>query len=208
MAVRVKICGLTRTQDVLAAVEAGADALGFVFYQKSRRAVDVVSAKALVSLVAPFVQTVGLFVNPTEEFVRAVLARVPLDCLQFHGNESSEFCHQFGRRWIKAVPMCDLSQAQAADYVARYPQADGFLFDAFGAAQMGGSGQTFAWQCLPRIAQPVILAGGLDSENVGEAIRQLRPWAVDVSSGVESAPGIKSSVKIRDFIQAAKAAVL
>lgn len=207
---KVKVCGLTRVEDVQAACGAGADALGFVFYEKSKRVVTTTHVVELVGAVAPFVQTVGLFVNPTIDFVHQVLAAVPLDMLQFHGNESPSFCAQFGRRWIKAVPMRDLDTTSAYDYVARYAMAgaNGFLFDAFGNAQMGGSGEVFDWHTLPKIAQPLILAGGLDVNNVAEAVRIVRPWAVDVSSGVETAPGVKSSVKMHDFICAVKSAEL
>lgn len=205
---RVKICGLTRAEDVQAAAEAGADALGFVFYAPSKRAVSVFEAQALLSAVPPFVQTVGLFVNPEAAFVRQVLAAVPLDMLQFHGSETPDFCASFARRWMKAVPMRDLNASQAADYVRRYAGAAGFLFDAFGEKQMGGSGEAFDWAQLPDSKQPLILAGGLDENNVAAAVRAVRPWAVDVSSGVETAPGVKSSVKMRDFIKAAKTAVL
>lgn len=206
--VKVKVCGLTRVADVQAACEAGADALGFVFYEGSKRAVTARQVAALVAEMPPFVQAVGLFVNPTAAFVREVLAVVPLDMLQFHGDESPDFCAQFGRRWIKAVPMCDLDRQGAQDYVARFERADGFLFDAFGGVQMGGSGERFDWQRLPNIQRPLILAGGLEVSNVADAVRVVRPWAVDVSSGVETAPGVKSSVKMRDFIFAAKSAEL
>lgn len=205
---RIKICGLTKGKDVQAAIHAGADALGFVFYDKSKRYVSIAQARNLLGLMAPFVQAVGLFVNPSADFVHAVLSQVPLDMLQFHGDESPDFCASFHRRWIKAVPMKDLTPEMATAYLQDYQQAEGFLFDAFGKTQMGGSGETFDWQRLPMTDKPIILAGGLDVNNVAAAIRLVKPWAVDVSSGVETAPGIKSSAKMRSFIETAKSAVL
>lgn len=206
---RIKICGLTCEEDVRAAVRAGADALGFVFYPASVRAVSPGQVGQLIRIMPPFVQSVGLFVNPEADFLRAVLAQAPLDCLQFHGNEAADFCAGFARRWIKAVPMRDLPTAQAAaDYCNAYAGADGFLFDAFGAQVSGGSGETFDWSHLPAIDKPLILAGGLNAENVAAAVRAVRPWALDVSSGVESAPGRKSFAKMQAFISQARAAAL
>ena len=155
--------------------------------------------------VPPLVSAVGLFVDAPAGSVRATLAAVPLDQLQFHGAESADYCRQFGRRWFKAVPMRDLPSAEAAAaWLAAYPDSSAFLFDAFGKAQMGGSGEVFDWSCLPPTDRPVILAGGLHAGNVGDAIRRFRPFAVDVSSGVESAPGVKSSAKMRAFITAVR----
>lgn len=205
---RIKICGLTTIEDVQAAALAGADALGFVFYSASKRSVSIAQAAQLVAAMPPFVQSVGLFVNPEADFVREVLREVPLDCLQFHGDESAAFCQSFSRRWIKAVPMRDLSLSQASAYCEKYPQADGFLFDAFGAKVSGGSGEVFDWKRIPKLDKPVILAGGLSVENVADAVKQLRPWAIDVSSGVESAPARKSFAKMQAFISQARAATL
>lgn len=206
---RIKICGLTCVEDVQAAAQAGADALGLVFYAPSKRAVEMAQAVELVRAMPPFVQSVGLFVNPEAEFVREVLAAVPLDCLQFHGNEAADFCASFGRRWIKAVPMQDLADSQAvAAYCAAYPQADGFLLDAFGEAQSGGSGEVFDWHKIPALTKPLILAGGLTVDNVAQAVKAVRPAAVDVSSGVESAPARKSFAKMQAFISQARAAAL
>lgn len=205
MPTRIKICGLTRADDVQAAIDCGADALGFVFYDRSPRHVTLAQAEKLLVRVPPLVSAVGLFVDAPADTVRATLAAVPLDQLQFHGAESADYCRQFGRRWFKAVPMRDLPSAEAAAaWLAAYPDSSAFLFDAFGKAQMGGSGEVFDWSRLPPTDRPVILAGGLHAGNVGDAIRRFRPFAVDVSSGVESAPGVKSSAKMRAFFSAVR----
>lgn len=205
MPTRIKICGLTRADDVQAAIDCGADALGFVFYDRSPRHVTLAQAEKLLVRVPPLVSAVGLFVDAPADTVRATLAAVPLDQLQFHGAESADYCRQFGRRWFKAVPMRDLPSAKAAAaWLAAYPDSSAFLFDAFGQAQMGGSGEAFDWSRLPPTDRPVILAGGLHVGNVGEAIHRFRPFAVDVSSGVESAPGVKSSAKMRAFFSAVR----
>lgn len=205
MPTRIKICGLTRADDVQAAIDCGADALGFVFYERSPRHVTLAQAERLLVRVPPLVSAVGLFVNAPAAVVREALAALPLDQLQFHGAESADYCRQFGRRWFKAVPMRDLPSAEAAAaWLAAYPDSSAFLFDAFGKAQMGGSGEVFDWSRLPPTDRPVILAGGLHAGNVGDAIRRFRPFAVDVSSGVESAPGVKSSAKMRAFFSAVR----
>lgn len=205
MHTRIKICGLTRADDVKAAVDCGADALGFVFFERSPRHVTLAQAEKLLALVPPLVSAVGLFVDAPAAVVRETLAALPLDQLQFHGSEAADYCRQFGRRWFKAVPMHDLPDAaRAAAWLAQYPDSSAFLFDAFGKAQMGGSGEAFDWSRLPPTDRPVILAGGLHAGNVGEAIRRFRPFAVDVSSGVESAPGVKSSVKMQAFFTAVR----
>ena len=205
MPTRIKICGLTRADDVQAAIDCGADALGFVFYDRSPRHVTLAQAERLLARVPPLVSAVGLFVDAPAAVVREALAALPLDQLQFHGAESADYCRQFGRRWFKAVPMRDLPSAEAAAaWLAAYPDSSAFLFDAFGKAQMGGSGEVFDWSRLPPTDRPVILAGGLHVGNVGEAIRRFRPFAVDVSSGVESAPGVKSSAKMRAFFSAVR----
>ena len=205
MHTRIKICGLTRADDVKAAIDCGADALGFVFFERSPRHVTLAQAERLLALLPPLVSAVGLFVDAPAAVVRETLAVLPLDQLQFHGVETADYCRQFGRRWFKAVPMRDLPDAaSAAAWLAAYPDSSAFLFDAFGRAQMGGSGEVFDWSCLPPTDRPVILAGGLHAGNVGDAIRRFRPFAVDVSSGVESAPGVKSSAKMRAFITAVR----
>lgn len=201
---RIKICGLTREQDLDAAVAAGADALGFVFYPPSPRFLDAGRAAALAARVPPFVTRVGLFVNAEPAAVRATLAAVPLDLLQFHGDEDAGYCAQFGRPYLKAArvrPGLDL-----VEYARSYPSAAGLLLDAY-VEGYGGAGQTFDWSLIPEtLPLPMILSGGLDADNVGEAVRRLRPWAVDVSSGVEVAKGIKDAVKMTAFVAAVKKA--
>jgi phosphoribosylanthranilate isomerase len=205
MAVRVKICGITRLQDLHAACDAGADALGFVFFEKSPRHLTIAAAAALVREVPPFVQSVGLFVNADPAFIAAVLQAVPLDLLQFHGDETPAECARFGRPYIKAVRVkqdTDLLKC-AADFGA----ARGLLLDAFVPGVPGGTGERFDWGLVPaNLPKPVILSGGLTPDNVAEAVRTVRPWAVDVSSGVEAAKGIKDAHKIARFIAKAKEA--
>lgn len=198
---RIKICGITREEDLAAAVAAGADALGFVFYAPSPRHVTPERVAQLLAHVPAFVTRVGLFVNEKAETVRAVLAQVPLDLLQFHGDEDAAYCSQFGRPWIKAArvkPGFDLLEYASA--FAEAPGVAGLLLDA-DVEGYGGGGKTFDWTLIPRnLPLPVILSGGLHPGNVAEAVRAVRPWAVDVSSGVEAARGIKDARKITEFI--------
>ena len=204
MAVRVKICGITRQQDLHAACNAGADALGFVFYEKSPRHVSIATAAALVRDLPPFVQSVGLFVNAEPAFIESVLHAVQLDLLQFHGDETAADCMRHGRPYIKAVrvtPSTDLLKC-AADF----DTARGLLLDAWVPGVPGGTGERFDWSLIPAdLPRPVILSGGLTPDNVAEAIQRVRPWAVDVSSGVEAEKGIKDAHKIAQFIAKAKA---
>ncbi|EMP55502.1 phosphoribosylanthranilate isomerase [Marinobacter santoriniensis NKSG1] len=200
MSTRVKICGLTRSEDVSAAVGCGADAVGFVFFEPSPRSVTVDHAVALAREVPAFVSAVGLFVNPQPDFVNEVLNRVPLDLLQFHGDESPEFCRSFGRRWIKAVRVREEGQIEQA--FSDYQGASGLLVDAWAPDKFGGTGQSFNWDLIPaRRSMPLILAGGLSSANVADAVTRVKPWAVDVSGGVERSKGIKDIQKISDFIK-------
>ncbi|MCK2147699.1 phosphoribosylanthranilate isomerase [Marinobacter alexandrii] len=200
MSTRVKICGLTRTEDVESAVASGADALGFVFYESSPRAVSIADAQQLIRSVPAFVSVVGLFVNPTEQEVREVLEHLPLDLLQFHGDESPEFCSQFQRRWIKAVRVQNREQVIQA--FNQYHEAAGLLVDAWDPDRYGGTGKSFNWDLIPSERPlPLILAGGLSSDNVFRAVEQVQPWAVDVSGGVERSKGIKDIQKISDFIK-------
>ncbi len=203
MPVRIKICGLTRGEDLQEAVQAGADAIGLVFYPPSPRCVDVDTAARLARAVPPFVTIVGLFVNADPGLVRATLSAVPMHVLQLHGDEDEAYCRQFDRPYIKAArvrPGLDLVQ-----YVAAFPSAQAILLDAF-ADGYGGSGKVFDWSLVPEsLDRPVILSGGLDAGNVGEAVRRLRPAAVDVSSGVEAAKGIKDGEKMRAFVAAVRA---
>ncbi len=200
---RIKICGITRVEDARAAAQSGADALGMVFYGQSPRNVSAQQAAQLMQAVPPFVTTVGLFVNPAAAEVRDVLSRVVLDVLQFHGEETPEFCAQFKRPWLKAIrvrPGVDLLQC-----AARYAGAQGLLLDAYIDGTHGGTGATFDWGLIPHdLPLPVVLSGGLHAGNVAEAIRQVRPYAVDVSSGVEAGKGIKDADKIAAFMQKVK----
>jgi phosphoribosylanthranilate isomerase len=201
---RIKICGLTRLEDVQQAVAAGADALGLVFYPPSPRYVDLSTAAGLASAVPPFVSIVGLFVNADPATVRATLAAVPLHVLQMHGDEDETYCRQFDRPYIKAArvrPGMDLLQ-----YTAHFASAQAILLDAF-VDGYGGGGEVFDWSLVPpALGKPLILSGGLDASNVGEAVRRLRPAAVDVSSGVEASKGVKDAEKMRAFVAAVRAA--
>ncbi len=205
---RIKICGITRVQDVQAVAHSGADALGLVFYEQSPRNVSLQQAVILARAVPSFVTVVGLFVNPSAEYVREVLSKVPLDVLQFHGEETPEFCIQFGRPYLKAIRVkagVDLLQC-----ASRYASAQGLLLDAFVEGTHGGTGESFDWSIIPHdLPLPVILSGGLRAGNVAAAIKQVRPYAVDVSSGVEatgveSAKGIKDAAKVAAFINEVK----
>ena len=200
--VRVKICGLTRSVDVQVAVRAGADALGFVFASRSKRVLDAVHAAELVAQVPAFVSRVGLFMDQDADQVAAVLDRVPLNLLQFHGNEDADYCRQFRLPYIKAVSMVPEQAVLRA--MTEYPDAAGLLLDSHSPGEVGGTGTVFNWAVIPSISLPVVLAGGLTPGNVRQAVAQVKPWAVDVSSGVEDAPGIKNEEKMREFINEAK----
>jgi phosphoribosylanthranilate isomerase len=198
MRTRIKICGLTRPEDVTAAVNAGADAIGFVFYEPSPRNVSIEVAVELLRSVPPFVVATGLFVNPDREYVEAVLSKVPLDLLQFHGDETPEFCESFSARWIKAIRV--RAQGDIEQAFQDYFRASGLLVDAWVADKFGGTGQSFNWDLIPAVRPlPLILAGGLASNTVADAVEQVRPWGVDVSGGVESSKGIKNAAKMTDF---------
>lgn len=200
--IMVKICGLTRSGDVAAAAQAGADALGFVFAGGPRR-LSVAKARDLTSQVPDGIMRVGLFMNQEAHEVEATLARVKLDLLQFHGSEANDWCAAFGLPFVKAISMLG---DQPGGLARRYPDAMGILLDSHEPGGRGGTGERFDWRERPELEQPIWLAGGLNPDNVTEAIRQLRPVAVDVSSGVESAPGIKDKELIKSFIQAVRAA--
>lgn len=204
--IRIKICGVTRGQDVLAAADAGADAIGFNCYAGSPRHVPIDALAALAPQVPAFVTPVLLFVNARDGDVRAAIDRVPHAVLQFHGDESEADCRRYGRPYLRAVRMDETTRL--IDCELDFPSALALLADA-PAAGFGGSGQTFDWSRIPPPAErgmPLVLAGGLTAANVGAAIAQVRPAAVDVSSGVEAAKGIKDPVRIRDFIAAVRAA--
>lgn len=184
----------------MAAAEAGADAIGLVFHPESPRCISLEQARRIRDALPPFVTTVGLFVNAEEAFIRESLCRVPLDLLQFHGDETPEFCARFAHPWIRAVRVRDSRVVMAAE--SAYDRASGLLADAYDPDRYGGTGTTFNWEWLPaERSLPLILAGGLTADNVGQAVKQVRPWAVDVSGGVESAPGIKSPQRINEFVR-------
>ena len=207
MNVKVKICGITRTTDALAAADAGADALGFMFYVSSPRCVNHERAAQIIRELPPFVARVGVFVNPTEAEVREAIARCGLDTLQFHGEETPEFCRKFGLKVIKAFRIRDAASLQATGAYS----GEAWLLDSYVAGQLGGTGSRFNWDLAVeavRSRRPVILAGGLTPENAAEAVRQVRPYGLDVSSGVESAPGLKDAAKVHAFIAAAKGELL
>ena len=199
---RVKICGITRLEDVQAAVAAGADALGFVFTQRSRRVLEAEHAAMLVRKVPAFVARVGLFMDQEAAEVRQILGQVPLSLLQFHGQEDAAYCRQFGLPYIKALAMASAPALASAEQA--YDDAAALLLDSHGAGEAGGTGRTFDWAAIPALQLPLVLAGGLNPANVREAVRRVRPWAVDVSSGVEDAPGVKNADKMRTFISEAK----
>jgi phosphoribosylanthranilate isomerase len=203
MATAVKICGITRPEDGLAAAHAGAHAIGLVFYARSPRCVAIERARAVVDALPPFVTVVGLFVDPEPEEVERVLAGVPLELLQFHGDESPALCTGFGLPYIKSVRVA--AGVDLLQYARLHRAAKGLLIDAFVEGVHGGTGQTFDWDVIPRaLPLPVVLAGGLTPHNVGAAIRQVRPWAVDVSSGVERGKGIKDAASIAAFVKGAR----
>jgi phosphoribosylanthranilate isomerase len=203
---KVKICGITRSEDLRSACEAGADALGFVFYAKSPRNLSVEQGAKLLNGLPPFVQSVGLFVDADPGFVQSVLEMVPLDVLQFHGDESPEYCRQFGRPYIKAVRVRE--GIDLVKYAADFGHARGLLLDAYIPGVPGGTGEQFDWRLIPAgLAKPIVLSGGLTPDNVENAIREVKPWAVDVSSGVEQAKGIKDAAKVAAFIQGVRHAL-
>lgn len=205
MRTRVKICGITREQDALAAVEFGADALGFVFYEPSPRHISIPRAAEIAQALPPFVSTVALFVNADPDTIAEVVDAVGVDLLQFHGQECPEYCARHRRPWIRAVrvqPETDLLAART-----EFANGRGLLLDAYRPGVPGGTGETFDWDRIPpQMAPGIVLAGGLNPDNVGDAVRSVRPYAVDVSGGVEAAKGIKDSAKIKAFIEEVRSA--
>ncbi len=192
---------MTSVHDAVRASELGVDAIGLVFASESPRCVAVERAIEICRALPPFVSRVGLFMNQPASRIEEVLARVPLDWLQFHGSEAAAFCAGFGRPWIRAIAM---GGAKWADELAQFSTADALLVDSHAPGGQGGSGQTFDWSCLPEMQRPWILAGGLNPDNVAEACRRLVPSAVDVSSGVESRPGVKDDKLMKMFIEAVR----
>lgn len=206
-AIRTKICGITSVADAQVAINAGADAIGLVFYAASPRAVTIEQAKAIALSVGPFVTVTGLFVDADEAFIRDVLAEVSLHVLQFHGDESPDYCDQFQRAYMKAIRMRPDVDVYAE--IQRYPNAVGVLLDAYRAGVPGGTGETFDWQRVPKNSpKPIVLAGGLTPENVALAISSTHVYGVDVSGGVESSPGKKDAQKVKNFIHNARYAVI
>ena len=198
MRTRIKICGIKHRDDALKAVECGADAIGLIFVEKSPRYVSFTDARVVTEALPPFVSMVGLFMDASEEVVREALKVVPLTLLQFHGDETPEFCNQFEMPYIKVLRMRE--NVNVVAFAQEYPNASAILLDTYSKAG-GGSGQTFDWSLIPKdMSMPVILAGGLNPENVASAVETVKPYAVDVSSGVESEPAVKDHKKIEQFI--------
>lgn len=206
MRTRVKVCGIRREEDARMVEELGVDAIGLIFAEESPRRIDTDSARLIQESIGPFVTRVGLFVNPSAEFVKEVLSQVKLQLLQFHGDEDNNFCDQFGIPYIKALRFRD--RDSFIKDTLRYPSAAGLLVDSYRAGQYGGTGETFAWDQLPAIDKPLILAGGLNPTNITEAVLQVKPYGVDVSSGLESKPGAKDAGKMRAFLDRISAADL
>jgi phosphoribosylanthranilate isomerase len=207
MAVAVKICGITRVEDALTAAREGAHAIGFVFHRPSPRNIEIVRAQTIARALPPFITTVGVFVDPEPQFVTTVVQQVRIGLLQFHGDEDHGFCAGFDVPYIKAVRVRrDLDLLQ---YAASFPTARGLLLDAYVPGDHGGTGQSFDWSLIPEsLPLPVVLSGGLSAENVTAAISRVRPWAVDVSSGVEIGKGIKDAARIAAFMRGVRNADL
>ncbi len=207
MRTRVKICGITNAIDAQHCVAAGADAIGLVFYQQSPRYVTPELAAQIARTVPAFVSIVGLFVNAHESEIRQVLAQVPLQLLQFHGDETADFCRQFKMPYMRAVRVH--SQSNLLQYARQFDDAQALLLDAFVEGVPGGTGQSFDWDLIPKdLTLPIVLAGGLSADNVRQAIQTVKPYAVDVSGGVEQSKGIKSKQKINAFMQGVRHATL
>ena len=203
MRTRIKICGITSVEDALAAAQLGADAIGLVFYPPSPRYVEVEQAAEIAAALPPFVTTVGLFVNADEQTISEVVSRVQIDLIQFHGNECHDYCGLHQRPYLKAVRMSD--EVDLDKQMADYAQARALLLDTYKAGVPGGTGEKFNWDRVPaHLADKIILAGGLTPENVKDAVAQVHPYAVDVSGGVESAPGKKDTEKMARFIEAVR----
>lgn len=200
MRTRVKICGITSVKDGLMVSKAGVDAIGLVFYEPSPRHVEIEQACLIAKAMPAFVSKTALFVNPDEQYVRSVLENVQIDLLQFHGEESPEFCEQFDVAYMKAVRMREDTDLQALE--RRYATASGLLLDAYKPGVPGGTGEQFNWEWVPSdCTLPIILAGGLTPDNVVQAIRKVEPWAVDVSGGVEATKGVKAPDTVKLFMQ-------
>jgi phosphoribosylanthranilate isomerase len=204
---RVKICGITRLEDALSAIEQGADAIGLVFYAASPRHVSIAQAKSIVENLPPFITTVGLFVNAAPTEIVKTIEAVGLNLIQFHGDETPEQCKQFTLPYIKAIRV--KSDTNLVQYEANFKDAKALLLDTYTDGLVGGTGQVFDWSLIPKTLQkPIILAGGLNPDNVRQAIEQVHPYAVDVSGGVEASKGIKDAAKIAAFIRGVSNAVI
>ncbi len=200
MRTRVKICGFTRVEDAVYAAQLGVDAIGLVFYPPSPRNVDINQAAKIVNALPAFVSVVALFVDEQESRIREVLEQVPIDCLQFHGDEPAETCRLYGKRYMKAVRMED--GIDISGLARQYHDAAGLLLDAYHPGAKGGTGSRFDWNRIPEhCALPIILAGGLDENNAKQAVQTVRPYALDVSSGVEAEKGVKDALKMATFIR-------
>jgi phosphoribosylanthranilate isomerase len=198
---RIKFCGITRLEDLQVAVELGVDAIGLVFCPSSPRVIDIQQACTLIDRCGPFITCVGLFMNQDAGTIGSLVERVPIDMLQFHGNESEQFCSSFGLPYLKSVAMGGKGQEVLE---SDYASASALLLDSNELGQPGGSGKLFNWQNIPDLNKPIILAGGLDSNNVSDAITRVRPYAVDVSSGIELTKGIKDINKMKDFVNSVR----
>ena len=201
---RIKFCGMTRLDDVALAADLGVDAVGLIFVPRSPRSLDLAQARRLREAVPAFVSSVALVMDAEPAMVGEIAQRLRPSLLQFHGAEEPADCARHGLPFLKAIPMAEPSHAVA--YAARYAAAAGFVLDSHAAGGAGGSGRSFDWSAIPELARPILLAGGLTPENVFDAVRLVRPWAVDVSSGIESAPGIKDAAKMRRFVDAVRRA--
>jgi phosphoribosylanthranilate isomerase len=201
---RIKFCGITRAQDARFAIDLGIDAIGLVFTRRSQRFLGISQGREIRRMLPPFMTAVALFMDDEPSWIEEVISSVQPDVLQFHGAEAGPFATSFSRPYVKAVPMATVEDAVA--YVALHPGASGFLLDSHALGALGGSGETFDWKRAPRIGKPTILAGGLDASNVAQAIALVRPYAVDVSSGIETTSGLKDATKMRRFVEAVRAA--
>ena len=198
---RIKMCGMTRSEDVAQAIDLGVNALGFIFYSGSKRYLSLAQAKKILREIPPFVTRVAVLVNPAIDLVNQLLLELSVDCLQFHGEECPEFCRQFNVPYIKAIPAVSMEQIE--QQTNRYSEASGILIDTPAPGIYGGTGQTFDWSMLPESrTKPLILSGGLNAENVKKAVTSVQPYAVDVCSGIESQPGIKDPMKMKEFVAA------
>lgn len=197
---RIKICGITRQQDALLAADCGADSIGLMFHPQSPRLVDIEAALAIRAILPPFVSVTALFLDDDDDWISQVVHRLRPDYLQFHGSETAEFCEAWGVPYLKTIPMGSTDDALA--YARRYARAQGFLLDSNAAGRLGGSGDTFDWSRIPSpFDRPLVLAGGLSPANVADAVRQVKPWGVDVASGVEASKGVKDSALVEAFFR-------